>query len=146
MSRQRLNQILGKSRLSSIRERAMWLTKMNECLARQLPLSINTEVKLVNVDTRQRAILHVSGGEWATQVRMQQRMILSILKACGIDKLSGVVVKSRPASLKPVEPGRSRRPRRQLSTNTRDLLDSTAASVKDEKLRDSLKRLARKTV
>lgn len=146
MARHRVNNILGKSHLSKIRDRALWLSQKNECLARQLPLSINTRVNLVNVDSRKRAILHVAGAEWATQVRMHQRMILAILKACGVADLTGAVIKNRPAVQHPLLRTNARRPRHRLSASTRDLIDASASSITDEGLRQSLRRLARKSV
>ena len=67
MSRSRINSVLAKGKLAAVRERALWLGRLNECLQKQLPLSINTVVRLANIDTRKRAVIHVRGGEWATQ-------------------------------------------------------------------------------
>ena len=146
MSRSRVNSLLGKSSLASIHERALWLAAKNECLARQLPLAINTRVTLVNIDTRRRAVLHVDGAEWATQIRLQQRMILAILKSCGIADVQSVLVKNRPASLEPLARKRKSRPARRLNAQTRDLICDTADGIKDERLRRSLRRLGRRPV
>lgn len=146
MSQQRINSALSQGSFSRIQQRAIWLARVNACMQRQLPLSINTTVKLANIDTRQRAVLHVRGGEWATTVRMQQGLIRAILKSCGIDGLKGVVVKNRPLKQLPEEELRPTRVKRDLSQQNRDLLASIAESATDEKLKQSLRRLARKRV
>lgn len=146
MSQKRADSFVRQSTLSRIRDRALQLSRLNQCLAKQLPLSINTVVKLVNIDTRKRAVLHVKGAEWATHVRMQQRMILTILQSCGRADIQGVLVKNRPLEDLAEEDTQPRRVHRNLSQTTRDLVEASAASVSDERLAHSLRRLARKKV
>ena len=144
MSGQHIDSFIDKGTLAGIRARALRLSKLNDCLSRQLPLSINTELKLANVDARKRAIIHVRGGEWATHVRMQQDMILATLKSCGLDTLSGVVIKNRPLQDLTgghVRPKRSRHP---MSDSARELVAALANGVSDKRLAQSLRRLARK--
>ena len=132
--------------MSSIRERALWLGRLNACLQKQLPLSINTVVKLANIDTRQRAVIHVRGGEWSTQIRLQQGLIKAILRSCGVAEIKGVVVKNRPLknlAEESVEPEKVHRP---MSQSSRNMVESAANSVSDERLQHSLRRLARKRV
>lgn len=144
--RRRLDHFINGTQLGKVRERALWLANMNKCLSRQLPLELQACVTLVNIDTRNRAVLHVSSDAWATRVRMQQRMLRSILASCGTGKLNGVVVKTRPASVG--YSGISQRPaaRRTITPRNRDLLASAAESVSHAGLRRSLRRLARKQV
>ncbi len=146
MSQKRADAFVRRSTLSQIRDRAMELSKLNRCLEKQLPLSINTVVKLVNIDTRKRAIIHVKGAEWATHVRMQQRMIQAILKSCGQADIQGIVVKNRPLKDLAEEDVQLRQVHRDLSESTRDLVDASADTVSDERLAHSLRRLARKRV
>ena len=146
MSRQRVNTILGKGSLSTIRQRALWLGKLNACLQKQLPLSINTVVKLANIDTRKRAVIHVRGGEWSTQIRLQQSLIQAILRSCGAGEVKGVVVKNRPLKHLPEENLVTKFVQRPMSQSSRQMVEAAANSVSDEKLRLSLKRLARKKV
>ena len=146
MSRQRVKTLLGKGSFASIRERALWLARLNACLQKQLPLSINTVVKLANIDTRKRAVLHVRGAEWSTEVRLQQGLIKAILRSCGVDAVSGVVVKNRPLKDLAEESVQSEYVQRPMSADSRKAVESTASSVSDERLQASLRRLARKRV
>lgn len=120
------------------------LEKLNRCLQRQLPLSINTVVKLANIDTRKRAVIHVRGAEWSTQVRLQQGMILAILRSCGAGEIKGIVVKNRPLKDLAEESTQVTSVHRSLSDSSRDSIEAAAGSVSDERLSRSLKRLARK--
>lgn len=122
----------------------MHIARLNKCMEKHLPLSINTTVRLVNIDTLKRAVIHVKGPEWATHVRMQQRMILAILKSCGLKELTGVVVKNRPLKDLAEEDVKPKKVHRYMSESTRDLVDSYANSVTDERLAKSLRRLARR--
>ena len=143
MSRQRIKTLLGKGSLSSIKERALWLAKLNACLQKQLPLSINTEVRLANVDTRQRAVLHVRGAEWATQIRLQQGLIKAILRSCGAGDVRGVVVKNRPLKHMVEDKLQDKHVERPISASSRKLIDGAAQGVTDKSLQQSLRRLAR---
>ena len=138
--------MLARGTLAAIRERALWLGQLNACLQKQLPLSINTVVRLANIDTRKRAVVHVRGGEWATQVRMQQGLIKAILRSCGVADVTGVVVKNRPLKNLAEEAMQPVRKQRSLSQSNRELVDSAANGVTDERLKLSLQRLARKRV
>ncbi len=144
MSRHRVDSLIGKSVLADIRARALQLSRLNKCLIRQLPLSINTVVKLADIDTHKRAVIHVKGGEWATHVRMQQRMVLAILKSCGLDGLGGIVVKNRPLKDMAEDDVRPRQVERRMSDSARDLVAMSANDVSDERLARSLRRLARR--
>ena len=146
MSRSRINTVLATGKLAVVRERALWLAQLNECLQRQLPLSINTAVRLANIDTRKRAVVHVRGGEWATQVRMQQGLIKAILRSCGVAELDGVVIKNRPLKNLAEESLQPTRQQRPISQSNRQLVESAASGVTDESLKLSLQRLARKRV
>lgn len=146
MSRKTIKTTLSKGSLSSISARAMWLGQLNHCLQKNLPLSINTTIKLANIDTRQRAVIHVRGGEWATQVRMQQGLIRAILRGCGVPEIKGIVVKNRPLKHLAEEEMRPIRVERTLSQSNRQLVETIANGVSDEHLRQSLRRLARKRV
>ena len=146
MSRSRINTVLATGKLAVVRERALWLAQLNECLQRQLPLSINTAVRLANIDTRKRAVVHVRGGEWATQVRMQQGLIKAILRSCGVSELTGVVIKNRPLKNLAEESLQPTRQQRPISQSNRQLVESAANGVSDERLKLSLQRLARKRV
>jgi hypothetical protein len=146
MSRARINNILGKGAFSAIRGRALWLARLNRCLQKQLPLSINTVIKLANIDTRKRAVIHVRGAEWSTQVRLQQGMIKAILRSCGADEVSGVVVKNRPLKHLAEESNKPVRVRRSMSRASRESIEAAASTVSDEQLSHSLRRLARKRV
>ncbi|TNF98241.1 MAG: hypothetical protein EP297_08625 [Gammaproteobacteria bacterium] len=143
MSRNRLNNLLKKGDLARIRDRAAWLSRLNECLERQLPLSINTTVQLADIDSRNRAVLHLQGGEWASQVRLHQKMIMAILRSCGVEDIRGVVVRNRPFDLMRKENRRSKFAGRTISPGSRDLINSCATSIENEDLKDSLQRLAR---
>jgi hypothetical protein len=138
--------VLSGGSLASIQERALWLGRINHCLQKHLPLSINTVVKLANIDTRQRAVIHVRGGEWATQVRLQQGMIKAILRSCGTTEIKGVVVKNRPLKNLAEEKIRPQRVNRNLSGPNRQLVETIANGVSDKRLQQSLRRLARKRV
>ena len=146
MSRQRIKTLLGKGHLSSIKDRALWLGKLNACLQKQLPLSINTVVKLANVDTRQRAVIHVRGAEWSTQIRLQQGLIKAILRSCGAGDIKGVVVKNRPLKQLAEEDVKPRHVNRPISQSSRQLVETAANGVTDKALQRSLRRLARKKV
>ena len=146
MSRQRVKTLLGKGSFAGIRERALWLARLNGCLQKQLPLSINTVVKLANIDSRKRAVLHVRGAEWSTQVRLQQGLIKAILRSCGVEEIRGVVVKNRPLKDLAEESVKSTPIQRPMSAESRKTVESTANSVSDERLQASLRRLARKRV
>jgi|GEM_PF-4019422 len=146
MSRQRIKSLLGKGQLSSIKERALWLGKLNACLQKQMPLSINTVVKLANIDTRQRAVIHVRGAEWSTQIRLQQGLIKAILRSCGAGEIKGVVVKNRPLKQLAEEDVQPKHVNRPMSQSSRHLVETAADSVSDESLQRSLRRLARKKV
>lgn len=145
MSRQTAGNLL-KNSLPDIRERALWLSGLNRCLKRHMPLSINTVVRLVNIDSRKRAVIHVRGGEWASQLRIQYRMILNILKSCGVRQLRGVVVKNRPLEDMPEQTMQVRRVRRSLTDPSRKMIHNVAEGIADTKLRESLRRLARKSL
>ena len=144
MAGHHVDSLIGKSTLAGIRKRALQLSRLNECLIRQLPLSIDTVVKLVDIDTRNRAIIHVKGGEWTTHVRMQQGMILAILKSCGLDELSGIIIKNRPLKSLLEYDTRPKRIEHQMSNSTRNLIEASANAVPDEHLAESLRRLARR--
>jgi len=130
--------------LSSIRNRALWLAKLNACLQKQLPLSINTAVKLANIDTRQRAVIHVRGGEWSTQIRLQQGLIKAILRSCGARDIKSVLVKNRPLKDLAEENLQPEPVHRPMSRSSRDLVETAANGVSDKRLQQSLRRLARK--
>ncbi len=144
MSGQHVDSFIGKGTLADIRARALRLSKLNDCLFRQLPLSINTEIKLVNIDAYERAIIHVRRGEWATHVRMCQGMILATLKSCGLDTLNGVVIRNRPLQGLTGGYATPKQNRRPMSNSARELVAALASSVPDERLAQSLRRLARK--
>lgn len=146
MARQRINSLLGSGSFSRVRERALWLEKLNRCLQKQLPLSINTAVKLANIDSRKRAVIHVRGAEWSTQVRLQQGMIRAILRSCGVPEVKGIVVKNRPLKHLAEESTQPAKVHRSLSDSSRASIDAAAGSVSDDQLKQSLKRLARKRV
>jgi hypothetical protein len=143
MSRNRLKNLLKKGGLASIRDRAMQLSRLNECLQRQLPLSINTTVQLADIDSRRRAVLHLRSGEWATQVRLHQGMILAILRACGAEEIRGVVVRNRPFDLMRREQRSAKFSARRISRRAGELIGSCADGIQNEDLKQSLQRLAR---
>lgn len=138
----RADTLIRRSTLSRICERAIQLARLNQCLEKHMPLPIDTQVKLVNIDTRKRAVLHVRGAAWATHVRMQQRMIQSILRSCGITDLQGIVVKNRPLLGLAEHDTQPRSVHRYLSKSTRELVATVAGTVSDERLAHSLKCLA----
>ncbi|MCW8964989.1 MAG: hypothetical protein OQL16_14425 [Gammaproteobacteria bacterium] len=144
MSRQRVNTLLGKGSFSSIRERALLLARFNACLQKQLPLSINTMVKLANIDTRHRAVIHVRGAEWSTQIRLQQGLIKAILRSCGAGDIKGVVVKNRPLKHMAEDSLKPERVQRPMSRSSREMVEAVAGGVSDKQLQQSLRRLARK--
>ena len=138
-----VDSLINKGVLAGIRTRALWLSKLNQCLHRQLPLSIDTMVRLADIDTRRRAVIHVRGGEWATHIRMQQGMILDILRTCGLTELSGIVVKNRPLRERQ-ESAHLRKNRHTMSCSARELIEASANGISDEQLAQSLHRLARR--
>lgn len=146
MSRKNVKSVLSSGPLASIHQRALWLARLNECLQKNLPLSINTTVKLANIDSRKRAVIHVRGGEWATQVRLQQGMIRAILRSCGETEIKGVVVKNRPLKDLAEEEMQPQYVSRSLSQSNRHLVEVAADGVSDSRLQQSLRRLARKRV
>ena len=144
MPQQRADAFIRGSRLSHIHRRALRLAALNRCLERQLPLAVDTIVKLANIDRRGRAVVHVRGDAWAAQVRLQQRLIITILRSCGGDEITGMVVKNRPlAGLAEIEmqPKAVRRP---LSPASRDLIAAVARGIGHPPLAAALRRFARR--
>ena len=146
MARRNVKSVLSGGSLAKIQQRALWLARLNACLQKNLPLSINTTVKLANIDSRQRAVIHVRGGEWATQVRLQQGMVRAILRSCGVAEIKGVVVKNRPLKDLAEEKVQPRHVQRTLSQSNRKLVEAIADGVSDGRLQQSLRRLAGKRV
>ena len=138
---------MPKKRLDShisprIRRRALWLARLNACLAGNLPPAVNTAIQLADIDARGRAVVYVGGGEWAAQLRLQQGMLLAVLKSCGAKGVTAVTVKNRPLyGINERINAPRKTVKRRLSRPTRDLIASTARAVADERLARSLRRL-----
>lgn len=146
MSQQCIKTLLGKGVLSSVSSHALWLEKLNSCLQKHLPLSIDTTVKLAGIDARHQAVIHVNGAEWSTQIRLQQGLIKAILRDCGSGEIKKLVVKNRPLESIIENNSRFKPARKSISQSSRKTIEVVADGILDKQLKQSLKRLARKSV
>ena len=73
-------------------------------------------------------------------------MIKAIIRSCGVADVKGIVVKNRPLKHLAEEEMRPVHVNRPLSQENRKLVDAAAEGVSDERLAQSLRRLARKRV
>ena len=137
---------MGKGALSKMYDQAMLLARLNRCLEKQLPMFMGGNVQLVNINAQGRAVITVQGGSWATQARMQERLLKGLLSDCSQLNITQVVIKNRPGEPDEIEQALPVPTKRRLSHLAGCLLEDLVNTVRDEKLRVSLKRLAHKHV
>lgn len=129
-----------RSELNSLIERAKHLQQLTQALRDSLDTQLAAHVTIANL-REQTVVITTDTPAWLTQLRYQAPAILRLLQTLpSLDNLQKVQFKIQPVSnAPPAAPPR----RANLSSNSAQLLKSTAISTEDNELAEALYRLSR---
>jgi hypothetical protein len=127
----------------SLKKRALELQHLTSLLRGELPPETDGHYHVANIQDRTLVIM-TDSPVWTTRIRQLGPRVLTILQNSGRKDLLHIRVFCRPAQSAPVEPVKpATSPPRQISQQSRQLLEQTASFIQDEGLSDALQKLAR---
>ena len=127
----------------SLKKRALELQRLTNLLRSELPPETDGHYHVANIQDRTLVIM-TDSPVWTTRIRQLGPRVLTILQNNGRKGLLHIRVFCRPTQSAPVEPAKpAPSPPRQISQQSRQLLEQTASIIPDEGLSDALQKLAR---
>lgn len=112
-------------------------TQLHACL--DIDAAVHAQVADLNAG---RLLIHADSAAWATRLRyLAPQMLRCLQKSPLLTDLKRIDIRVSPQA-RPAPPATQHRP--MLSTNSAEVLDSTADNLSDSALRTALKRLARR--